>query len=236
MFWLPYLPQAFRSHFNAHNIVVFGRDEKGYVVGEPAFPEPQHLTPRELAHARFSKGGMNPNGRMYWIKEDRSPKTVDLRLPVLKGIKHACFYMLHTPLPIMGVRGIRFMAWDILRWKRQYSEEQLLFRLNQTVLNQEVMGSGGAGFRFMYAAFLKEAAGLLKSGELEQASREMTAIGDRWRDFALVATRFCKGRPDPGDNFQAMAGIITECADREEKLYQGLESFAQKALRDGRKP
>ena len=35
VFYLPYLPKAFRFHFNAHNIVVFGRKGDEYLVSDP---------------------------------------------------------------------------------------------------------------------------------------------------------------------------------------------------------
>jgi len=57
---------------------------------------------------------------------------------------------------------------------------------------QEEVGTGGAGFRYMYAAFLQEAASLFGSAELNDLSQEMTAIGDTWREFAVTAARIIK--------------------------------------------
>jgi hypothetical protein len=47
----------------------------------------------------------------------------------------------------------------------------------------------------------------------------MTAIGDRWREFAVRAARNCKGRADDGDSFPVMADILRDIAAEEEKIY-----------------
>ncbi len=56
--------------------------------------------------------------------------------------------------------------------------------LGQLIRMQEEIGTGGGGFRFIYGAFLQEAAVILKNDELKGLSKEITAIGDLWRDFA----------------------------------------------------
>src|SRR5690625_7152786 len=57
---------------------------------------------------------------------------------------------------------------------------------------QEEIGTGGAGFRFIYASFLQEAAQLLNDPALERASESMTDVGDSWRNFALAVAKECK--------------------------------------------
>jgi hypothetical protein len=226
-YWLPYVPRALRTHFNAHHIILYGRRGETYLVSEPGLDAVQTVQAGDLEKARFARGGMNPRGRLYWLKEDRSPKQRSLSKPVAQGIKDVCFNMLTPPIPLLGVRGIRFLGRDILKWERKLTQAQVLDNLNQIVIMQEVVGSGGAGFRYMYAAFLSEAAQALEHPGLAEASRGMTAIGDRWRAFALVATRFVKGRPDPGDNYAAMAGMVMDLADREEAFFRGLWKLAR---------
>jgi hypothetical protein len=55
-----------------------------------------------------------------------------------------------------------------------------------------------------------------------ELSAEMTAIGDRWRQFAVSGARNCKGRARPEDSYAAMAMTLRECADREASLYREL--------------
>jgi hypothetical protein len=130
--------------------------------------------------------------------------------------------MLKTPLPIVGIRGMRFLATRMERWPQKLGQEKAILYLGQLVRMQEEIGTGGAGFRFLYAAFLQEAATILKDDRLRECAATLTGIGDRWREFAVSAARNCKGRAKEQDTFAAMADIIRDCASREEALYQKL--------------
>jgi hypothetical protein len=66
VFYLPYLPKAFRFHFNAHNIVIYGKEGNDYLVSDPVMEEPTIIAPNALVRARFAKGMPNTNGRMYF--------------------------------------------------------------------------------------------------------------------------------------------------------------------------
>ena len=54
------------------------------------------------------------------------------------------------------------------------------------------------------------------------ASDEMTDSGDKWREFAVIGARICKGRASESDTYRAMADILRTCADREAALYREL--------------
>ena len=88
---------------------------------------------------------------------------------------------------------------------------------------QEEIGTGGGGFRFMYAAFLQEAGRLLGSAPREEASRMMTEAGDRWRLFALACARVCKGKRAAIDADE-IARLLRECAALEKLVYELLKS------------
>ena len=44
---------------------------------------------------------------------------------------------------------------------------------------QEEIGTGGAGFRYIYAYFLEQAAHICNEPAFQTASEQMTAIGDQ---------------------------------------------------------
>jgi hypothetical protein len=226
-FWLPYVPRAMRSHFNAHHIVIYGRHGDDYLVSEPGMEQVQTIRRADLNRARFAKGGLNPRGRLYWLTKDRAPHQPDLTLPILAGLKEACYNMLDIPLPVLGVKGIRYLARDLAKWKRNLTEEELRNNLNQIVIMQEVVGSGGAGFRFMFAAFLAEAAQVLASPELARAGLDMTLLGDQWREFAVITARYVKGRSQAGDNYQTMIDMLNELAEREQTAYRELREITK---------
>ena len=98
--------------------------------------------------------------------------------------------------------------------------------LGHAIRMQEEIGTGGGGFRLMYAAFLQEAAEALKDRRLSEMSKRMTDIGDRWREFALYAARICKNRSADGDNFDLLSDIVLDCYERERRFFSDLSEIA----------
>jgi len=224
-YWLPYFPPAFRFHFNMHNLVVYGKEGDDYLISDPVFPDPVVCPGRDLMKARFARGPLSPRGTMYYFKE--VPETVDLSAAIATGIKKAAWAMLHTPGPVIGIRGIRFLANQVEKWPQKLGNRRAALYLGQLIRMQEELGTGGAGFRFMYSAFLQEASRHLNSGLLNELSARMTLVGDRWRDFALMGSRNCKNRATEMESYGAMAEILRECAEQEKSIYTQLLAVAR---------
>jgi len=229
-YWLPYFPSAFRFHFNMHNLVVYGKEGDDYLISDPVFPETQRCAREDLAKSRFAQGALAPKGTMYYLTH--VPEDIDLRGPICKGIKAVCRRMLNVPGPIIGVRGIRFLAGQVEKWPRKLGKRKASLYLGQLVRMQEELGTGGAGFRFMYAAFLQEAAGILNEKRLLDLSAKMTQAGDLWRSFAVIGARNCKNRATESDSSAAMADILRDCARKESEIYQELLTVV-KTVRNG---
>jgi hypothetical protein len=87
---------------------------------------------------------------------------------------------------------------------------------------QEEIGTGGAGFRFLYAAFLQEAADITGDKRLAELAEQLNIIGDGWRKFALVTARMVKGREalDP----PRLAQLLRGQADQEQAFFGALKS------------
>jgi hypothetical protein len=221
---LPFSPWSLEQQFNAHQLVVFGRENGEYVLSDPMLAEPVRCAAETLKKARFAQGEMAPNGRMFYIVGGRA--RTDLGTAVRGAIRRTCFLMVNLPLRFVGIRGIRYLARQVTLWPARLGEDKARLYLAQLVRLQEEIGSGGAGFRYIYADFLKEASGLLNSGGLADFSREMTAIAERWRDSALVASRICKGRGGADDTYESLSGILLDCASREEKFFRELRGSA----------
>ena len=220
VYWLPYMPDAMRFHFNVHHIVVYGRNGDEYLVSDPVFETPVTCGRKDLQKARFAEGVMAPHGTMFWLS--RVPQSVDLEPAIRQGIKEVCHVMIHFPLNIVGIRGIRTFAKALVRWPVKYGSRRAPLYLGHTIRMQEEIGTGGGGFRLMYAAFLHEAARLLKNDHLVDISKRMTIIGDRWREFAVHGARICKNRASDGDNFDRLGELILDCAQQEYQLYKDL--------------
>jgi hypothetical protein len=95
---------------------------------------------------------------------------------------------------------------------------------------QEEIGTGGAGFRFIYAAFLDKASVILKDEELFNMSKELTAIGDLWRAFAYEASRVCKNRKSDTVTFDQLADMLYEIGKKEQILFDQLFLWAKARL------
>lgn len=228
-YWLPYFPPAYRIHFNLHNLVVFGRRGNDYLISDPVFPEPVVCARADLIKARFAKGALAPRGMMYHVADNSL--RFNQREAILLGIRGVCQRMLRAPVPIIGVRGIRFLAGRIEKWPRKLSPRRAVQYLGQVIRMQEEIGTGGAGFRFMYAAFLQESADWLNAPRLQEISAELTDVGDHWREFALAGARICKGRSENEDPYPALAGLLRTCAAGEEQVFRSLDGFARAAQR-----
>jgi hypothetical protein len=219
-YWLPYFPPAYRFHFNMHNIVVFGKQNGNYRVSDPVMPEAVECPEKDLARARFAKGALAPHGKMFYI--DGIPDRVDFRSATTSGIRGVCNAMLKAPGPFLGTKGMRFLSGRIRKWPGKLGERKASLYIGQMIRMQEEIGTGGGGFRFIFAAFLQESAAVLQKESLEKSSARMTEIGDRWRDFALVASRICKGRKTETDNYETLSRILSDCARMETEMYKEL--------------
>ncbi|WP_028580052.1 BtrH N-terminal domain-containing protein [Desulfogranum japonicum] len=223
VFWLPYFPRALRFHFNAHNLVVYGREGDDYLVSDPVFPTPVRCPVADMTRARFASGALAPKGKMYYFTQ--TPQTIDHHHFITEGIRFVCKLMIGSPFPLIGVKGIRFLAKRLEKWPHKLGKERADLHLGHVVRMQEEIGTGGGGFRFMYAAFLQESATLLQDPYLEQCAALFTQSGDTWRAFAASAARVCKDRPREEDTYQAMAATLRECAAKEEQVFSNLRTW-----------
>ncbi|MFH0786675.1 MAG: BtrH N-terminal domain-containing protein [Pseudomonadota bacterium] len=224
VFHLTYFPKAYRFHFNAHNIVVIGRENGQYLISDPVMENIERLSYDDLLRVRFAKGAYPPKGRLYFITE--VPAFFDLKKAIVQGIRKTSHDMLRIPVPLFGVKGIRFLARRMRKWPKTLGPKKASLYLGQAVRMLEEIGTGGAGFRFIYAAFLQEAAKELNQPWLNACSREMTADGDCWRAFAVIAGRIFKDRAGQDESYQAAADALMDIALREERLFQKLKNIS----------
>ncbi len=222
VFWLPYFPEQMRFHFNAHNLIVYGRDGDDYLISDPVFETTARCAATDLRKARFARGALAARGLLY--RPTRVPTDVDLRPAIRAALKANHRIMNQAPLPVIGIRGIRHLAKCIVRLGRPGADrEHLNLYLAHIVRMQEEIGTGGAGFRFIYASFLQEAAKLCDSDLLKQAALDLTEAGDEWRLFALRASKMARGRS--ALDVDELAAILNRCADREAAVWGLLKGF-----------
>nr|MBL8410652.1 BtrH N-terminal domain-containing protein [Dechloromonas sp.] len=223
VFWLPYMPEDLRFHFNAHNVLAYGRDTASgdYRLSDPVFDAPVTCPPEALQKARFAKGALAPKGLLYYTTGKPSEPDWDKVIP--QAIKKTTRIMLNAPLPIIGTRGIRRLAGAFERLDANAVAQSKLF-IGQVVRMQEEIGTGGGGFRFIYASFLQEAAAKLARSRLDELAENLIDIGDEWREFALIAARMIRDR-EPLDPAK-LAAKLRQIADREQAFFLDLRRAA----------
>ena len=221
VYHLTYFPAPYRFHFNGHNIVAFGKEDNKYLISDPIMENPEWISHEDLKRVRYAKGTYKPYGKMYYVK--KTPASIELEPAIKKGLHRTCRDMLQKAVPIVGVRGIEYLSNKIRKWPQQHGQKKAALFLGQVVRMQEEIGTGGAGFRFLFGAFLQEASDVLNKPNLRDLSYEMTEIGDAWRSFAVDAARVCKGRGKNEESFDSVADKLKDISSREKAIFQKIK-------------
>ena len=235
MYYLPYMPIEYRFHFNGHNICIIGKNEENntYSVLDTNVIKKESISYRDLVKVRFAKGGTYPlMGQMYWI-ESVPAKLPDLNPLIWKSIKKTCKEMISNPpfLPWLGTNGIFLLSKRIKLWEQTLGPRESRQNLAQVIRMLEEIGTGGAGFRFIYGAFLQEASALTGVIELNDFSRRITIIGDMWRDFAYKGARIIKKRKNENYSYEDLSIILEKIAIQEDAFFHDLLLLAKLQLK-----
>lgn len=222
VFWLPYFPPEMRFHFNAHNLIVYGKEHNDYLVSDPVFETVQHCAAEDLQRARFVKGVLAPKGLMYYFESQPDLAKIDLPSITRKAIRKNAKQML-APLFFVGVKGIRTVAKKIEKLATHPSDKYKRLYLGHIVRMQEEIGTGGAGFRYLYAYFLEQASDICQEPKYKQTSEQMTEIGDMWRQFAGLCVKQCKKPTNKG--YHTVAEYLRDIANKEQQIWQTLRNL-----------
>lgn len=222
---LPYFPTEYRFHFNAHNIVVYGKENNNYLVSDPVMETVTTLTEEDMRKVRFAKGPLAPRGHVYYPENIKSISQEQLRSAIPKAIKRTTFEMLYLPGGIAGVNGINYTAKKIRIWRNKLGERKAALFLGQIVRMQEEIGTGGGGFRFLYAAFLEKASEISGNDKLLKVSDDFTKAGDMWRASAINMGRIYKGRLNEQKDYDECANMLNEIADVERTAFKELRKM-----------
>ena len=201
---LPYFPKEYRFHFNAHNIIIYGKQGNEYLVSDPTMEVTTVISEEDLRIVRFAKGVLAPKGHLY---SPELVKTTNLDFPkaIKMGIKRNCRDMLKIPGKPAGVSGIGYTANRVAKWRDQLGVRKASLYLGQIIRMQEEIGTGGGGFRYIYAAFLEEAYQHIPNDQLLEVSNDFTKAGDMWRNSAMTMAQTLKGRATEQSDFDNIA-------------------------------
>ena len=225
VYYLSYFPKEYRFHFNAHNIIVYGREGDNYLVSDPVMETVTSLSRYELERVRFAKGALAPRGQLYYPMEHATVTDEQMRHAIKKGIKRNVVHMLHIPGNIAGVAGIKYTGNKIKTWKDKLGQEKAGLYLAQLVRMQEEIGTGGGGFRYIYGAFLQQAHAFHPIDELLDVSKKITEAGDLWRTAAVQAAGIYKGRIGTQADFDVMGDYLIKIAEIEKEAFVALSKI-----------
>ena len=228
VYYLSYFPKEYRFHFNAHNLIVYGREGDNYLISDPIMEHPTTLTAYELERVRFAKGALAPRGQLYYPQKSGDISDERIARAIRKGIKRNVHAMIHIPGAIAGVKGIRYTGNKIKTWRDKLGSHKAGLYLAQLVRMQEEIGTGGGGFRYIYAAFLQEAYAYCSQDELLAISPLFTQAGDLWRTAAVQAAGIYKGRIGSQADFNTMGDYLLEIAEIEKKAFEALNKIKWK--------
>ncbi|MDB5130120.1 BtrH N-terminal domain-containing protein [Mucilaginibacter sp.] len=225
VYYLPYFPKEYRFHFNGHNLVVYGYDEDKYLISDPIMHEATTLSSYELQRVRFAKGALAPNGQIYFPKTATTITKEQIKQAIKAGIKRNVYNMLSIPGSFAGVAGIKNTGVKIKKWLDKLGLKKAGLYLAQLVRMQEEIGTGGGGFRYIYAAFLQEADAYWPGKGLLVVSATFTQAGDMWRTAAVQAAGIFKGRLTNQQDFDKMGDYLIEIAAVEKQAFETLKKI-----------
>jgi hypothetical protein len=225
VYYLTYFPKEYRFHFNAHNIIVFGKEADRYLISDPVMESVTSLSSYELERVRFAKGALAPRGQIYYPKEGTIVTDQQIRKAIETGIKRNVNHMLRIPGSIAGVKGIAATGTKIKKWRDKLGSKDAGLYLAQLVRMQEEIGTGGGGFRYIYAAFLQQAHAFHSNDLLLEISKTFTLAGDLWRNAAVQAAGIYKGRIGSQADFDLMGDYLIQIAEVEKNAFQALSKI-----------
>jgi hypothetical protein len=226
VFNLPYFPPEYRFHFNAHNLIIFGKENGRYLVSDPVMETVTSLSEEEMIKVRFAKGPLAPKGHVYFPENVAAVSNEKIKKGIITGINKSVRDMLYIPGSIAGVSGINYTAKKIRGWRDKLGPRKAGLYLGQIVRMQEEIGTGGGGFRFLYAAFLEQATAYVNNDELLNISQDFTKAGDLWRAAATQMGRIYKGRiNNEQQDFEICADLLVEIAAKEKEAFLKLKKM-----------
>lgn len=225
VYYLSYFPKEYRFHFNAHNIIVYGKEDDRYLISDPVMEEVTSLSSYELERVRFAKGALAPRGQIYYPKENKIITDQQISKAIESGIKRNVNHMIRIPGSIAGVKGIASTGKKIKKWRDKLGQQTAGLYLAQLVRMQEEIGTGGGGFRYIYAAFLQQAHAYIGNDILLEISKNFTHAGDMWRNAAVQAAGIYKGRIGSQADFDVMGDYLIEIAEIEKNAFQALSKI-----------
>lgn len=182
IFHLPYYGSS--THFPGHVIVVWGFDDQSgeFVVTDTERPRPQRVPYAAMRKARYSDNAFfNMKGNQF--APSSIPKPEDLPVIAARAIADQSRGIIAPAAPFGGLPGLARWQKELSLWP-DFEDWQWTARFAYQVI--EKRGTGGGGFRLMYADFLEEAGAMLPEVRERGLAQKMRALGLAWTDLSFA--------------------------------------------------
>ena len=196
IYHLPYYNSS--THFPGHVIVAWGYDpdEEQIIVSDTERTELQRVPFEAMQKARFSETPMFINrGNMF------APESLDIGGKMERIVAEAIVFCSDRIFEGLGEFGgipaMEYWLGELHEWNN-FEDWQWTARFTYQVI--EKRGTGGGGFRLMYADFLDEAARLLPRVEALGLPQMMREVADAWTGLAEACKAVSEG--DDPDFFE----------------------------------
>ena len=221
--------------FGEHWVVLVDIDDRQKTVTlfESDLPQPITL-PQDVFQALRSAGDdhvhcfmKSLNRWLVFIPPSVVPPKCDM---IRTALAKVAFQMRRSKGPnraYFGLEGLRVLAEELPQW--QVSEDLPPEKLKATVwmmqLHGETIASGGMGRR-LFASYLRQAARLCRSDNLQKASDSCSKAADQWRSLIARAAQRAleEGWTDLGPD-QQLAPLLQSIVEAETSTVENIEGF-----------
>jgi len=180
IYYLHYFKSS--SHFPGHAIMAWGydKDDRNFQVTDTERENLETVSFEKMKKARVSR--QNPficDGDFYAPKHLNKP--TDLKTLCQKAIKENAVRLLNTTDNTSGISALQTLMDDFSEWEQSDDWQWNCRFAYQTI---EKRGSGGSGFRKMYARFLGEASLYLDSVKVLDLETKMQQSAQSWYELS----------------------------------------------------
>ncbi|MDI6797049.1 MAG: DUF4872 domain-containing protein [Desulfatibacillaceae bacterium] len=210
IYYLPYYNSS--THFPGHVIVVWGFDSQKelFFVSDTARTALVEVPFSAMKRARYSKNPFFPmQGNQFAPSSLNAPE--NLPAVIARAIVDQSCQILEPPFDFAGIKALDRWLDELSLWK-DFDDWKWVSRFAYQVIERR--GTGGGGFRLMYADFLDEASRLIPQIRALGLNQRMRALAEAWTNLALALKAVSeKEKPDFGQVAPQLAKVRKLCLD-----------------------
>ncbi len=206
IYYLPHFPST--THFPGHVIVVWGYDSgrKVFFVTDTEHPGVLEVPFDDMRKARYCRGGFfDVMGDQFSVAGIDAPQ--DMPRIITEAVAANSSLLLDREWPFQGLAGLETWRREMAGDWASYDDWKWTARFAYQVI--EKRGTGGGGFRLMYADFLDEASRFVPEIAQMGLAGMMRDLGMAWSGLAFALKKVSEmEQPDFGPAIEKLDLVI----------------------------